>query len=103
MNHEILLIIYLVILALQVFCLIKSCHSNRFSHWIALISFEAGTAALSFAVMHYYNTHPGYMMSTLGHVIWSLGAAACYGFMAALSVVIFVIIQLVKKKKRMGR
>lgn len=101
MAHELLFVIYLIVLLSQLVILIR--RPGSWWHWLGLYAFEAGSLLISVIVMTYYNEHPGYMMSTLGHVIWSLGASYAYGFMIVITGTVHLVSTIRAKLKNKQR
>lgn len=102
MRHEFLLCIYLFVLLAEIILLIRAWRSAKISSWIQIYILEISSSAAALAVMRYYNDHPGYLLSTMGHVLWSMGAAGVFFIMFLLTVIIHIL-RIKRNKWKEGR
>lgn len=59
--------------------------------WIGLHGFEIGSVIAALAIMQYYNEHPGYMLSTMGHVLVSMVFAGIFFLMLLITIPICIV------------
>lgn len=87
MSSDTLLCIYVFALIVQIILLCKL-KADKILPWIGLYLFEIGSTVAALAVLVYYNMNPGYMLSTMGHVLYSMCAAAVFGFMLLVTIIV---------------
>lgn len=104
MMQTLLLIAYIAIFVLQILLLISCIRKNTAKLWISLLLSELLPLVVSFLLMRYFDSLPGYGfmpgLTYFGEVFFSLGASALYGVVLFVSVCIFAVLKIKENKRQ---
>ena len=86
MDFVILKTLYVLALLSQIILLLLAWKKQSLLLWLGLHAFEILSTVTALGVMQYYNEHPGYMLSTMGHVLISMLYAGIFFVMLLITV-----------------
>lgn len=91
MPYFLLLDIYIVVFLVQIILLLLAWKKNNFLLWIGLYVFEIVSVVSALVIMLYYNEHPGYMLSTMGHFLISMAFSGIFLVMLLVTIPVSII------------